>query len=481
LRTAYRARLRRLSPPRTPAIPAAILARMWLAPTLALLASSADVALELPEHELAFRFPALEDPQPVDTTGNEQIRGLWTGRVGRSAVELRLSIYGRAELGIDRPADVVAITEQHHEWLRTSAVERGEASPGPAFRFQEQRAVGGVYGYVPYAFLGVHTTYVETKPAEQMLCLGGVLTKDAWSIELSAEPALGPDELAAVTDSLLASVTYGGDVQDPNWTDEELLARWQRDAPEDAVPDLVPLRTDHYLILSNCGKGTMKKFGKKMEECYQSIREVFPFETVEGERLLPVFLFRTAEQYYAFGVKSVGWTDAQARASKGVAWRDFYATYYEAPNDPVHIHEATHQIFANRLRATGGGSWFQEGVAEYMSTSENDRKAFKRIVKDERAVPLARFFVIPSLLQSSGGTRLDGTNEATEGYLQAACMIEFLRESDWSKDRFQDVVREVGRVPRGDLAEIEAALGRVLGTDLAGLEERFLDYWESRR
>ena len=65
----------------------------------------------------------------------------------------------------------------------------------------------------------------------------------------------------------------------------------------------------------------------------------------------------------------------------------------------------------------------------------------------------------------------DRTAAAAKLYVGAALAVAYK----------EDVVREVGRVPRGDLAEIEAALGRVLGTDLAGLEERFLDYWESRR
>ena len=28
--------------------------------------------------------------------------------------------------------------------------------------------------------------------------------------------------------------------------------------------------------------------------------------------------------------------------------KNFYATWYEAPKDPVHIHELTHQLFKNR-------------------------------------------------------------------------------------------------------------------------------------
>ena len=90
----------------------------------------------------------------------------------------------------------------------------------------------------------------------------------------------------------------------------------------------------------------------------------FDVEEVEGRKLMPVFLFRTPEQYYAYYSKRAGIPLDKARRSKGHAWLDYYATWYEAPNDPVHIHEATHQIFGNRLNLSGGGSWLQEGVAE---------------------------------------------------------------------------------------------------------------------
>ena len=94
-------------------------------------------------------------------------------------------------------------------------------------------------------------------------------------------------------------------------------------------------------------------------------------------------------------------TRDNAAKSKGHAWRDYYATYYDSPVDPVHIHEMTHQLFANRLHLNGGGSWFQEGVAEDICTSKNDRNVTASQVKKGRHVPLPEFVKIPSLLYSS--------------------------------------------------------------------------------
>jgi hypothetical protein len=69
---------------------------------------------------------------------------------------------------------------------------------------------------------------------------------------------------------------------------------------------------------------------------------VFPFTEVAWQRLMPVFLFKDFDGYVAFGKKQ-GMEDVAD--TKGHAWKDYYATYYDSPNDPVHIHEATHHGF----------------------------------------------------------------------------------------------------------------------------------------
>jgi hypothetical protein len=272
-------------------------------------------------------------------------------------------------------------------------------------------------------------------------------------------------------------------VPDP-WTDEEAEARWQKDAPAKVIEDseLRIVRTDHYIVLTNLGKGqTAKSFGKIMDGFYEQIRSVYPFEEKAGERLLPIFYFIQSEQYYGFCVKAFGWTMEQARRSKGVASRDFYATYHEAPNDPTHLHEATHQIFGNRLDLSGGGSWFQEGVAEYMSENPNDLNVVENLVKKGRQVPLAKFMQIESLLMSASEKSVTGENEGSNNYRQAAAIIEFAAESEWAGAKFYDFLHAVGSVDRGDVPAIEAALQKVYGTGIDGFEEKFVEYWSNRK
>ena len=205
--------------------------------------------------------------------------------------------------------------------------------------------------------------------------------------------------------------------QEPRWTDEECEARWERDAPRrvQEQDELGIIRTDHYVILTNMRAkgGTARKFGKKMEECYEAIKKVYPFEEEEDARLMPVLLFKTEGQYHAFLVETLGRTLEQAERSAGVAYGDVYVTSYAAPNDPVHIHEATHQIFKNRLKLGGGGSWFQEGVAEYIELKPNQRKLFRKTAKKERHVPFREFMTLKSLLYSTEWASRAGTRPGT--------------------------------------------------------------------
>ncbi len=268
------------------------------------------------------------------------------------------------------------------------------------------------------------------------------------------------------------------------WTDEEAKARWEKDAPDKVQEDseLRVVRTEHYIVLTNLGKGqTAKTFGKIMDGFYEQIRSVYPFEDQGGERLLPIFYFIQSEQYFEFCVKAFDWTIEQARRSKGVASRDFYATYHEAPNDPTHLHEATHQIFRNRLHLGGGGSWFQEGVAEYMSENANDLNVVETLVKKGRHVPLRKFMQIESLLMSASEKSVTGESEGSNNYRQAAAIVEFAAESEWAGAKFLDFVHAIGAVDRGDVVAIDAALQKVYGTGIEGFEEKFVEYWSNRK
>ena len=66
---------------------------------------------------------------------------------------------------------------------------------------------------------------------------------------------------------------------------------------------------------------------------------------------------------------------------------------------------------------------------------------------------------------------------ATEG---AALLVEFVKESKWSKAKFQDWLHAVGKCAPNDVAAIERATQRTLAVDLVGFEKRWIEYCEDR-
>ena len=418
-------------------------------------------------------------PAQFQLVGSASLRehqvAAWRGKLGEKSLELSVSV--PPQPNFREPTDV---TERARFNLPRDPLEPREEP-----RWDSHELIPGKFGFVPYASLATRAIRVEgrTDVTTLMYYLGGLLETRGYLIVVTLSPAPSKDEDALLRKFLTQGIGYSGPVRDFRWTDEEARKRWKDAVPDgDKKPRLLEtiLRTDHYLILTNSSGG--KKFGEKMEECYAKIREVYPFQDAPGQRLMPVFLFQMPDEYHAFFVKAFDAPLEQARKSKGVAWRDFYATTYEAPKDPVHIHEATHQIFSNRLHLWGGGSWFQEGVAEYIETSANERNDAARLVREGRHTPLREFVQIESLLFSPKTEDADprGGGSAGDHYKQAALIIEFARESKFGKPRFLDWLHAIGDVARNDLEAIEAATRSVYGVDLAGFEKEFVAYCKKR-
>lgn len=416
--------------------------------------------LTIPQSFQAKRLPRVKDTQ---------IAASWSGTCGNSNFQLEVRSLPLEQFHFDQPLDVLNVI------LENMRNER------PGFAFDEQRTLPGPFGIVPYAICAraqfQEPGATKTGGVEFYLC--ATTDKVGYVIEMKLEPMPDAAALETAHAFLAKGIAWKGKPRDPKWTKEEVEARWNKDVsdPKKNKLDKV-LRTEHYIILTNSSGG--KNFAEKMEECYTKIKATFAFEEMPSERLMPVFLFRNPEEYFGFFAKQFSTTVEQARRSKGVAFRDFYATWYEAPNDPVHIHEGTHQIFANRLQLGGGGSWFQEGVAEYMCTAPNDRNTAARNVKKGRQMPIAEFMKVESLLFSSKTESKSGDDEAASQYELAAFLIEFVRESKFSKDHFVDWFHAIGETARNNVPAIEAATKKTLGVDLKELEAQWVEYAKKR-
>ena len=421
--------------------------------------------------KLTLHFPA-ELHLAERVAGNEPgVQANWGGKLGGSDLRARLVLIPRAQYEFDEPSQVLDMIGDD--------LSNPEGGGHPDFHFDRITHVQGPYGWASYATLA-HSTEQDAKgEVWEVQRLGGLLEDWGYALEVRAKPALAAADAKLLEDALPKAVAYDGVQRDPKWTDEEVTTRWQKSVTDDLKEEMEDvMRTAHYIILTNSSGG--KQFAKKMEECYASIRKVYPFDEVAGRRLMPVFLFRTNDQYYAFLGKAIGWSVEQAKRSGGVAFGDFYTTWYEAPGDPVHIHEATHQIFRNRLELDGGGSWFQEGVAEYMSTKANERGMAARAVTKGKAVPMLQFVQVESLLMSAPAEEKSGEDTAGNQYEQAALVIEFARESKWGKAKFLDWVHAIGATPRSNVAAIQAAMQRAYGTDIAGFEAELVKYCAKR-
>ena len=402
----------------------------------------------------------------------------WTAKLDTVPLRLALRSWSRAEFEtLLAPPDVVEVVE----W--NLANDDREAKRPSTFTFDSTRAVTGPFGCVDYAWLGIATRFDGTRATATLLDFAGITPEFGWDLWIESSTPLTAPQVERLVSALRGAVRYDGPRLDPEWSDAEVLARWTKNAPKRVLErrKLEVVRTSHYVIMTVVGKGTAKEFGKKLESCYERIRSIFPFDDVEGQRLLPVYYFMEEEEYFQFCVDRLGWDRAEAEASGGVAYEDWYATYHQAANAPVHIHEATHQIFRNRIMLSGGGSWFQEGVAEYMSSQENELNVIQRLVKDGAHTPLARFLVIPTLLGSSSGSRVTGEDEAGVAYAQAASIVEYVRHSEETRARFLQWVHAVGRLDSGDLPALEATMQRVLGFGIEGLEARWKAYVLARK
>jgi hypothetical protein len=422
----------------------------------------AQEAIEVAEVGLSFELPFISELKSREDDAPFVLRR-WTGKLDDKAVRLCVWLNPNYDTTYQGPEHYID----------------GFARTGDGWSLQlvERVDIPGAFGLNNYAEFARGTLCGPGDPPirRSRFLLAFMVQRGACAIALDVEGDTSPDETETLRDALTRSVLVEGKPRDSRWTDAEAKERWEKDVPPEVRRDsmLPPMRTTHYIVLTNAVGGAL--FGKKMEENYSRIRATFPFEERKTRRLLPVFVFKSKDQYDAFSkfVKS-----GMENVSKGHASKDYYATWYESPNDPVHIHEATHQIFFNRLRLYGD-SWFKEGVAEYMSSSTSSRNVLANLVADGRAVPLREFMKIPTLLLHGGGSNT-GPSAASEHYSQAALLIEFLRDSKQMKTKFPAFLDRLGRMRGEPTSTVDAAIKNTLGTSINELDSAFTAYCKKR-
>lgn len=426
------------------------------------------VPVDLGEGEtLSLTLPAFPGLARDEASETGDCKACWKASLSSGTLALRVLSLSRDALTLHQPADVVRWAEGR----RKDPAKGGDAK----FDWTVRETVKGPFGWYETAALAWGPWPNEARAQGEEIVLGGILPGRAYAVVAETKPRLGVTARMQVLQTLKRGVEAKVTVSETDWTTAEEKERWQADVADAKTRTQLkgPVRTKHYLLFSNSGAGAL--FAKKMEDCYALIRDVYPFPEVEGRRRMPVFVFQQKPEYVAFCMHVSGWSEDEAKATKGYAAKDYYATYYDSPNDPVHIHEATHQLMRNRLGLSGGGSWFQEGIAEYMAWKPSERESFShQMAASRKFIPFADLARMDQLISGTG------TYSGRFAYQEAASIVAFLREGDWHPDRFLTFVHAVGRVRWGDVDGVASALKAVYGTDLAGMEQAFVKYWSAR-
>ena len=328
---------------------------------------------------------------------------------------------------------------------------------------QRSRLTPGPYGIDPFAAELEGSIIAEPTHWPRggtLLLKGAVLAEAAYLIEVSCSPPASDRLRKTLQEFFTAGVRYTGATRDPLWIQAEVRQRWRAcrsDPPSEVRPKV--LRTAHYIVIGDASFG--RALGRSLERTYRRIQDEFPFPEWPGRRLMPVFLFRQPRDYQRFSAR-------EGVGGRGHARGDYFATWYESPADPVLVHEAVHQIFANRLRLPGGGSWFHEGVAEYLARATWEHADAAREIARQGPVPFNELI---------GARRLTETARADtvrRRYQQAGLLMAFLRTRAPDRDRFQELITSIGSLPPGNTDQIDGALLRLYGTDLAHLEQTWL-------
>jgi len=260
-------------------------------------------------------------------------------------------------------------------------------------------------------------------------------------------------------------------INNPRWSKEMIEAR-QKKAFDPSWGDVEILKSDHYIVFTNSSAG--KRYLATMEDIYTKFKKAFAFEEPPKAILMPVFLFKTNDHYYKYYANIANISIMAAKASGGHAWRDYYATYYQAPKDPVHYHEGAHQLVKLRLGVSGGGSWFQEGLAVYFEglvfKAEDPSIGMKSEVRNNRHTHLSEMIRLRSLLHSSGSSQL-----AMRRYRQSGALIKFFLEGP-DKELFPKMVDAVKAGESWDQIFKE-----VYGRTIDEMDEAFVEFYRNYR
>ncbi|MCP5065356.1 MAG: hypothetical protein GY946_02225, partial [bacterium] len=290
-------------------------------------AAEKDLVLELGENKLILGAPLLAGMTRSPEEESGYCPAWFNGTFAERRAAVGVFVLDRKEWSINEPDQVMNVM--------LATYQDPELEGDPAFHWSESTSVKGTYGHATFGTVARAKWPTDKAAKHEFFVLCGILESKAFCVQFLVEPAIPEAERAALRDRILKNIKAECPVRNYKWTKAEAKARWKQVAPNPDVHASLKrtIRTKHFIVFSTASAG--KLFAKKMEENYKAIQKAMPFDEVKERRLMPVFLFKSDLEYRAFYRKQF---KEDGSGTAGVAYDDFYASYYNSPNDPVHMH-----------------------------------------------------------------------------------------------------------------------------------------------
>jgi tetratricopeptide (TPR) repeat protein len=269
--------------------------------------------------------------------------------------------------------------------------------------------------------------------------------------------------------------------------DEEAAAKRFRDEDEFHAKweNRWKVETDHFLVEANLRRDAVDHYAALLESFYDFFTKAFQIRLTARERKqkLPVFLFRRRDEFRQFHDRDTGGKSENLLGYFVPAIGQERLVFYDLPGSreetvDVMFHEGTHFILHLAEPKVLVSRWIHEGCAEYFGASGFDGKRFTPgLVQDGRLLHfqdmIARGKVLPmEVLLRAGNpySEAEGPVEFEgEHYAQAWTLVHYLMEG------------RKGRYRQGFISFLQKHLDRKGKlTALAGSEQKFMDYDESR-
>jgi len=235
------------------------------------------------------------------------------------------------------------------------------------------------------------------------------------------------------------------------------------------------VKTRHFVVWTD-SRAALGKFLRILDSHVDLVRKKLDLPAVKNP--IPVYIFRNPEGYTRFCVRYAGMTRTEAEYSAGHGCGRYFTTYYTHPNSPVIVHELTHTL-VHRIYGPHGGSWFQEGFAEYVESAfrkRNPVKEFAVHLRNERHKPLEAFITEKTL--AFARSQKDSSN-VTRMYQQAAAFFSFLKDGPHA-NKFAELVKRLTPA-YSDPGSRRKILEKLYGMSLKALEKEWIAWSVARR